>query len=259
LEEFFTELSYYGILKVEDAQCFRSDIALEPTFYILLVAGVVLATITSFVSKAVTHYFRDMDPKQNPFLSSDATNDMESATVHSDEMKLDDASTIQPTPILFTDRYRWFLRRETAWKAIENDNILPISPIKSQETIQLQNTNSTVSIPSSPTPAESECRHIDTMADSDESDFCFDESPSSHVSPNAVGAKTISQQSNVTELPIGQCLGAVGGTAVRRGYDVDEDEWIVEYISKSETSGEAVSTARYNQIAQTGRLKTYSS
>lgn len=236
-------------MKVEDAQCYRSDIGLEPTFYILLVAAVVLASITSFVSKAVVHYMRDMDPQQNPFDSSGATNDVESASDFSDEKKLDDPSTIQPTPVLFTDRYRWLLHRETALKSYEHDEIPPISTTKSQGTILLQNTSSTVSTPVSLTPGASDRRHIDTVADSDDSDIFVDESPVSHVSP-IVGSRNISQQPRVTETPIGHILG-VGGAVVRRGYDVDEDEWIVESASKDANSSEPVSIATYKKLHET--------
>ena len=246
LEEFFAELSYYGILKVEDAQCYRSDIAVEPTFYILLVAGVVLATITSFVSKAVTQYFRDMDPTQKPFRQSDETIDMESASELFDERNLDDASTIQPTPILFTDRYRWFLRRATAMESNENEGIPQISSIKSQGTLLLQNTSSTVSVPN--TQVDNEHQYIDTLVKRDDSDMCLDETSIPHVSPT-VGGQQMSQQPTVTGT--GPIVGvSTAGTVIRRGYDVDEDEWILESVSNGHASTEAVSTATKNHIVQ---------
>lgn len=241
LEEFFNELSYYGILKVEDAQCYRSDIGLEPTFYILLAAAAVLAFITSFVSKAVTHYLRDMDLQLNSSLNSNATNDVESASDFSDDKRLEDASTIQPTPVLFTDRYRWLLRRETEMKSNENEENIPISSSKSHGSILLQNTSSTVSTPGSFTQLESERPFLETVADSDDSDMYV------NGSPNVGDGRNVSQQSNFQAPPVGPILGAgIGGAMVRRGYDVDEDEWILESVPSGGTGTEAVSTSAQN-------------
>ena len=236
---------------MEDAQCYRSDIGLEPTFYVLLVAALVLASITSFVSKAVTHYIRDMDPQQNPLLTSNATSDVESDSNFSGEKKLEDAAVIQPTPVLFTDRYRWLLRRESEMKFMEHEEVEPNSSTKSHGTILLQNTSSTVSTPGSFTQLKSARRFIDTVVDSDDSDLYVDESPISQASSNVVGGRNISQQSNVAEPPIGPILGAgVGAAVVRRGYDVDEDDWIVESVSNGgTTSNEAVSTMARNEAA----------
>ena len=81
---------------------FRADVSMEPGFYILLVALIVLAFVNSFVTKAELQYLRDADTPQ--------VREYESSI-------LDDAAIrrlIRPVPVLFTDTFRWFLQREDA-------------------------------------------------------------------------------------------------------------------------------------------------
>jgi hypothetical protein len=229
LEDFFAELSYYGILTSEDAQCFRSDIGVEPTFYILFTAAVVLAAVTSFVVKAVTHYFRDMDPHQNPFLGVNAIKDVESASDDLDDNISEDISTIRPVPVLFTDRYRWFLHRETAY-----DESNPAFKGKSQEIFE-QNTGPTLgvsyevnNVPESHDKVRDECHIINDVADCDESDVYINEIPASQPLNNNSHAMGDSGNVSPPALPSGIIVvNGVAGAAVRRGYDVDED-WVEE-------------------------------
>lgn len=239
LEDLFKELSYYGILNVEDAQCYRSDIGLEPTFYILLVAAVVLAIITTFVSRAVTHYFRDKDPHQNPFLREKTMTDVESA---SDNTGLESISTIHPTPVLFTDRYRWLLRRAQETESNDHEENLPIPIAKSQGSIIKQSTSATIDTPESFSQEESEQRLVDTVAESDEDDIDADEIPASLSSTNDIGGGGENiLPSNDAEQSNGLLLGAGATQAtIRRGYDVDDDEWILESASENIVDSEKV-------------------
>jgi hypothetical protein len=92
-------------LKREDAQCFQSNINVEPTFYILLVAAVILIVVNTFVMHAVSHYFRDLTFDEMERIHALKGHDIEA---HSDA----DRESIHPVPILFTDQFRWVLHRE---------------------------------------------------------------------------------------------------------------------------------------------------
>jgi hypothetical protein len=125
---------------------------------------------------------------------------------------------------------------------------VPTPSTKSQGTILLQNTSSTMSAPGSFIRVDSDRRFIDTAAESDDSDMYVDESPISEASPS----NAIYHQSNVAEPPIkpSSAAGGAVGAVVRRGYDVDEDEWIVESVSNNSSGNEAVSMAVQNEISR---------
>lgn len=115
LKGFFSEMVYYGILKGEDAQCFKTDVQVKPTFYLLFSGAIVLALINSFVMKAVTHYLRDITSPSLDNLHSveggkgaNLNEDIED----SNQNETFEKSKIHPVPVLFTDQYRWFLQRE---------------------------------------------------------------------------------------------------------------------------------------------------
>jgi hypothetical protein len=121
LSGIFREMVYYGILKDEDAQCFRTDVTVEPTFIVLIVAAVALAVLNSFVMGSTSQYFRDDDTKRHS-----ASNMPEKKLSDDDDLddllEFEDAMleatfnkyAIHPSPVLFTDKYRWFLHREDA-------------------------------------------------------------------------------------------------------------------------------------------------
>ena len=114
LKGFFAELVYYGLLKDEDAQCFKADVNIEPTFYVLLVGALLLALMNMFVMKAVSHYFRDAQGVPN-LREQARLSDLDALGAHEDDFKSDEAideSAIHPAPVLFTDVFRWFLYRE---------------------------------------------------------------------------------------------------------------------------------------------------
>jgi hypothetical protein len=115
LDGLFAELVYYGILKEEDAQCFRADVSVEPTFYVLFCAALVLVLINTFVMKAVSQYRREMDRKMKLYHYNHKAEDLDDLRAHEIEGSSDSSATstsIHPAPVLFTDRFRWLLYRE---------------------------------------------------------------------------------------------------------------------------------------------------
>lgn len=115
LHGLFAELSYYGLLKAEDAQCLRADVAVEPSFYVLFCGTLVLALLNSFVMKANFHYLRDKDFEESgssnvsPTANSLGINQLDDLSDYEGE---GNRPSIRPVPVLFTDRFRWLLYRE---------------------------------------------------------------------------------------------------------------------------------------------------
>ena len=97
----FAQFVYYGILKAEDAQCFRVNTSAESGLFLLAAGSILLALLNSFVLKAVRQHNRDKRTRVD----------------HRKTLALEDrrdlVETIHPVPVLFTDRFRWLLRRET--------------------------------------------------------------------------------------------------------------------------------------------------
>lgn len=104
LQATFTELVYYGILNPEDAQCFRVKATVESAAIILVVAAVFLDLLNLFVSKAVAQYRTDGEADTREPLVDTTEDDKGDLVVPLEQ--------IHPVPVLFTDRFRWLLRRE---------------------------------------------------------------------------------------------------------------------------------------------------
>ena len=108
LKETFAQMVYYGILKEEDAQCFRVEARIENASYVLAAASVALALLNTFVMRAANQYFRDLDLTKKEFKAMSDRNGEE----------IEDATQairrITPVPVLFTDAFRWFMVREDA-------------------------------------------------------------------------------------------------------------------------------------------------
>ena len=132
LQETFDLMAFLGVIAEEDAQCFRVNPTIKEGAYILAVGAVLLALLNSFVMNAVVQYFRDRDEEYEQMhgglkldeleLGSPATM-KDSFDTSSDGKSLDEQSppieddgernqamkSIRPTPVLFTDKYRWTL------------------------------------------------------------------------------------------------------------------------------------------------------
>jgi hypothetical protein len=109
LKDTFAELVYYGILKEEDAQCFSVRSTVEPGSFVLAAGAVLLALVNTFVMKAVVQYFRDQDElEKRALLDEENTSHIEDSSKAEDVIE----AGIHPVPVLFTDTFRWLLRRE---------------------------------------------------------------------------------------------------------------------------------------------------
>lgn len=108
LSDVFSQLVYYGILDEKDAQCFRVESSLDKASYILAAAAILLALLNTFVMNAVTQYFREKSMERRH----------EGMMVYQCEDLADDpqeiAKQLKPTPVLFTDKFRWCLGHEDA-------------------------------------------------------------------------------------------------------------------------------------------------
>lgn len=127
LQNTFRQLVFYGIFKAEDAQCLKTDIVIDPTFYILLTASLALALLNTFIMKATSQY---MDELNN--VNVTLTNSKESYDGVSAEDEKLTKEDIDDVPIQFTDRFRWVLHnkenaRETSMAnvdtMIENESV----------------------------------------------------------------------------------------------------------------------------------------
>ncbi|CAB9531376.1 expressed unknown protein [Seminavis robusta] len=164
-QETFNQLSYFGLLESEDAQCFRVDASIESASYILLGAALLLALLNTFVMNAVKQYFRDRDevistseikeealreleavrkPEQ-PALEYEDPTEIDGAKAEGDaaseywDGRKDAESYIKPVPVLFSDKFRWVLRRATPKEELNQGPPLPspqemISTVKSGST-----------------------------------------------------------------------------------------------------------------------------
>lgn len=144
-------LAYFNVIDDRDAQCFEIDASILGGAYILGAGAVCLSLLNSFVGNAVVQYFRDRDEnnersfgwKQESIVRCMSQTIAESpSTVRSAEVeegaaeicaassadsndeifgdRVDDLAFeerkealkyIKPAPVLFTDKYRWFLCR----------------------------------------------------------------------------------------------------------------------------------------------------
>jgi hypothetical protein len=59
LKNFFTGLSYYGILKEEDAQCFRVNATVETASWLLVAASILLLALNHFIFAASRQKVQD--------------------------------------------------------------------------------------------------------------------------------------------------------------------------------------------------------
>jgi hypothetical protein len=103
----FAQLVYYGVLKDEDAQCFRVDTSIANGFYVLAAGAILLAFLNAFVMKAVRQYDRD---KESVASSSEIPSKLGSNEDDLEHMR----SKIHPVPVLFSDTFRWLLQGENA-------------------------------------------------------------------------------------------------------------------------------------------------
>lgn len=108
LNEFFANMVLYGLLDTADAQCFRVDSRIEPGFFFLTGGTVLLALLGSFVTKATVQFLREseLQPTELSVPTTPLGSEEELSDEPSEKMK------IEPVPVLFTDTFKWCLRRQ---------------------------------------------------------------------------------------------------------------------------------------------------
>jgi hypothetical protein len=112
LDDTFATMVYYGVLDPIDAQCFKVQATIESGTFILIAASVLLYLLHTFVVKAVYQYERDAS-----LVHAAPQQELKTAETHSGlsrEEYNDAIEKLEPTPVLFTDTFRWAMRREDA-------------------------------------------------------------------------------------------------------------------------------------------------
>jgi len=110
LKDTFGQLVYYGILKEEDAQCFSVRSSINGGSFLLAFGVILLALLTSMVTKATAQYMRDQQGA-----AEKRNRDEEDSAYASDEggeIVGGISTRIYPAPVLFTDTFRWLLYQE---------------------------------------------------------------------------------------------------------------------------------------------------
>jgi len=112
LEDTFSTLLYYGILREDDAQCFRVRAHVEAGTYILILSAFALAFLETFVMRALFQYQRDKAAEEDVGHQDDCGLD-ETTTQMIETMDVDETvEKITPAPVMFSDLFRWLLTSE---------------------------------------------------------------------------------------------------------------------------------------------------
>jgi hypothetical protein len=101
-----SQLALWGLIKPEDAKCFRVQPAIESAAFILLAAGIMIIILGSFVSKAVDQRNRDET-------RTDLGETAPSRLCQESEDSIVPIHLVRPVPVLFTDQFRWLLVRSS--------------------------------------------------------------------------------------------------------------------------------------------------
>ena len=113
LTDTFSSLVYFGILKEEDAQCFKLEATIEFGSYILIACAFLLTFLNTFVPKAVFQYQCDKvadERRQMEPCGVDVAAQHIADTMDVEKVR----GKIRPTPVLFSDTFRWLLSSTTA-------------------------------------------------------------------------------------------------------------------------------------------------
>lgn len=157
LDGFFAQMVYFGLLKVEDAQCFSVKSSIEGGAYILAAGAVCLALLNTIVSKAVTQYLYEkaqLEKRIDDEMSSQQANSLEEAP-QNEVVKQSHFDRIHPVPVLFSDTFRWLLHggtQQNLSKRLPKEQQLDVRIPEGQEVIN-NNKDAIHSVPSSLTAA----------------------------------------------------------------------------------------------------------
>jgi hypothetical protein len=114
LKETFGQLVYYGLLKEEDAQCFSVKSSIQGGSFLLAFGALLLALLSTFVTKAVVQYLRDQGETEKRLRDEEDSLYGSDYTSRTEDNEGDGgiSGRIHPAPVLFTDNFRWLLFQE---------------------------------------------------------------------------------------------------------------------------------------------------
>jgi len=124
LDDTFATLVYYGILKKDDAQCFKVAASVESGTYVLAVGAMMLALFSTFVVKAVFQHKVDQKSTQ--------TRVQENPKLTDEDEVASTIKKIHPIPVMFTDQFRWLLCRKDGLRMDELDGQIGVPQSISQ-------------------------------------------------------------------------------------------------------------------------------
>jgi hypothetical protein len=107
-EALFEMATYYGVLEREDGHCFRVEATLMSGSYLLAAGALLLALLSSFVMSSDFQYFFDREELKKLLAVEKVALPEEAPTEVSKEVY----EKLRPPPVLFTDTFRWLLRRD---------------------------------------------------------------------------------------------------------------------------------------------------
>jgi hypothetical protein len=115
LENMFNTLSFYGILKQSDAQCFRVNASVNTATYLLIAASIILCILNHFIMSASAQREQDVNTPFERRLHSDRWL-REKPTISLDEDESahkipDDMISVSQVASRFTDIYPFATRR----------------------------------------------------------------------------------------------------------------------------------------------------
>jgi len=102
-------LAFFGIIAIEDAQCFKVRASIENGTYVLIASAFVLAFLNTLVMTAAAQYSRDCVAREDALAEPTKLDDVSACTMQNESVE-EIIDKIQPTPVLFTDEFRWLLR-----------------------------------------------------------------------------------------------------------------------------------------------------
>lgn len=104
LKEAFGFLAFFRVIDQSDAQCFRVQSDIEIGFYFIAAATLLLAFVNTFIKRAADQYLHDKT--EVPSLQQ------HDGDVNKTAVAEKVRGQIAPPPMLFSDRFRWFLIRQ---------------------------------------------------------------------------------------------------------------------------------------------------
>lgn len=145
LENIFNTLSFYGILKQSDAQCFRVNASVDTATYLLIVASIILWIVNHFVMSASSQREQDINTPSERRLHSDRWL-REKPTISLDEDEAapeisDDTIVVSPVASRFTEFYFFATTRKN--KSTYEDDVED----KIETPVPVENTNAFWDVP----------------------------------------------------------------------------------------------------------------